>query len=317
MSQNNLSKPKQNCGQRLLNFWFGPVDLIRIDTFRLLKGLSMLCYFGSWWRQGAVEWLSTESFHISAKANWTALSFPPLPVGLLPFFGIFFFGSLALWTLGIATRVTSWLSLLAVTYVTYTDILSAYTINKFYIVTLAVMALYPHGDYWTPQKRVPSPRSAWALRILQLTLIVHYFITGYSKAFTGDWLQNPSTLWSQIQGLYMTDAAAWMLRHFPIGVFSWMQYMTLTFELSAPLLFMVKRLRPIGMGWGLIFQGLVALTMHQLIFFSLEIICFYVLFLEDRTLHKTRLALKNLLNQLKSNLLELDNDLFTTLFRPK
>ena len=169
-----------------LNFWFGPIDLIRIDTFRFLKGLSMLAYFGCWWHQGATEWLTTESFHISAQANWSNLTLPALPVAALPFFGIFFFGSIILWTLGISTRITSILSLAGIIYVTYADMFSAYTLNKFYIVTLTLMMVYPHGVYWSPQKRAPYPVSAWGLRILQLTLLLHYFITGYSKAAYGD-----------------------------------------------------------------------------------------------------------------------------------
>jgi len=65
-----------------------------------------------------------------------------------------------------------------------------------------------------------------------------------------------------------------------------MQYSGLGFELLVPILFTFKSTRRIAFIWGLSFQLILALSMHQLIYFMLMMSCFYVLFLEDQTLHQ-------------------------------
>ena len=49
---------------------------------------------------------------------------------------------------------------------------------------------------------------------------------------------------------------------------------SLAFELTASLLFTRKRLTWIGIGWGILFHISIALTMHNLIYFSIRIISF-------------------------------------------
>ena len=299
-----------NLWKQWWNFWAGPIDPIRLDTFRLLIGISLFCYIAAWW-QHAAEWLTPVGFHVSPAADWSSPDFLPLPVGWLPLFGVLYFGSILAWTLGIATPWTTWLTLAGTIYVTFVDVFSAYTLNKFYIIILSIFACTKSATYWTPFPKAPRLRSAWALRIFQLTLVVHYFITGYTKAFRGDWLQNPNTLWSQIQGLYMTDFAAWLLNHLPLGCFSWMQYAALSFEIFSPILFIVPALRPLGILWGFTFQMLVAVSMEQLIYFSFQMICFYVLFIEERTLHAVRLASKNFLSSLSRQFDALAGQIFS------
>ena len=283
--------------------WFGPTDPIRLDTLRLLLGLTMLLYFGAWW-QYAEEWLTPLGFHPTSRTLWWLPVAPPqLPVGILPWFGILFFGSIASWTLGITTRWTSWLVLICVVYVTFVDVLAAYTINKMYIIAMSVLVCVPHATYWSIQRIAPRLQSVWPIRILQMTMILLYFTCGLGKTLFGNWLQNPYVLLAAAQGLYCTDLAAWMLRTFPTELWVWMQYLALIFEIGAPLLFGIKRLRPIGLLWGLIFQLMIALTMHQLIYFSLQMLTFYILFIDPSVLHKVHRYVKNVVPHFKSLIL--------------
>jgi hypothetical protein len=86
-------------------------------------------------------------------------------------------------------------------------------------------------------------------------------------------------LWTQIQGVYMNDFAAWLVRTLPEWAWVGLEQITLWFELLAPLLFTVRRLRPLALVLGIGLHLMVAATMDQLIYFSLQMICFYVLFI--------------------------------------
>ena len=117
------------------------------------------------------------------------------------------------------------------------------------------------------------------MRILQLTLLIQYTTAGTCKLLHGDWATDPMVLWTHLQGTYRTEIAAWMLRTLPDISFTFMMYSALLFELLAAPLFLYRRTRVIAMLWGLSFQTMIALTMYKLIFFSAEMLSFYVLFM--------------------------------------
>ena len=95
-------------------------------------------------------------------------------------------------------------------------------------------------------------------------------------------------LLSQVQGPYRTDSAAWLLRHLPPEAFTVLQSLSLAFELLSPVLFAVPRLRPLGFWWGASMHAGIALTMNEIGYLSLQMMCFYILFMDDATLHTWR-----------------------------
>ena len=113
-------------------------------------------------------------------------------------------------------------------------------------------------------------------------MIIHYFTSGTCKAFQGDWLLYTDTLWTQVQGHYRTTLAATLLQIVPKNAWAVGMYSALAFELLAPLLFTVRRLRPIGILWGIAMHLGINLLMHNLVFFSSQMMCFYLLFLTER-----------------------------------
>lgn len=277
---------------RLREFFLGQRDPIRLDTFRLCFSLSLLVYQATWW-QHAAEWLTPAGFHLSSQAAGAYAPVAPLvPTAVLPLFALLFFGTTALVILGWRLRFTLPLTLALVAYVTYADPLTAFTLNRLYLISYAVLAFCPGGVYWSIDRHRPGFTSAWAERVLQATLLIQYFTAGWCKAVHGDWLENPYVLWTQTQGWYMTDLASMALRTVPIGVFSWMQYAALTFELGAPVLFTVKRLRPIAYVWGIVFHMGTALIAYQLFYFCLQMICFYPLFMDEDRLRRVHGAAK-------------------------
>ena len=263
------------------HFWYGEVSAVRLDAFRQALLYTLALYLMARWMY-ASEWLTAIGFHPSPAADpRNTARVPLLPAGWLSGFAAVLLGSFALVIFGRLRRGATWVLLAAVAYVSLADPISAFTLNQLYVFALLVLAVAPAGA------RIP----AWPIRMLQVNLLAHYLASGICKAVHGDWLRYDDVLWMQIQGLYMTDAAALMVRTLPGWSFTAQQHLALGFELLAPLLLGVRRLRPLGFVLGVGMHLLVALTMYQLIYFSLQMIAFYVLFLDEATLLRWRARL--------------------------
>ena len=270
-----------NLRARWHEFWYGEVPAIRLDTFRQALLYSLAFYMLARW-MFAEEWLTAAGFHPSTAADrGHAPGLPLLPPALLWPFGALLFGSIALVIFDRWRRAATWVALAAVIYVSLADPISAFTLNRLYVFTLLVLAIAPTGP----------TIAAWPVRMLQLTLLTHYFASGLCKSLHGDWLKYDDVLWMQIQGLYMTDTAAWMVRNLPAWTFEVQQHLALGFELAAPVLLGVRRLRWFGIGVGFVMHLIIAVTMYQLIYFSLQMLCFYVLFLDSDALARWRTRL--------------------------
>jgi hypothetical protein len=268
--------------------WFGPTDGVRVALFERMLTYGLFVYSASWFRH-ASEWLTTDGYHPSgAVSNGLQLPVPALPPGALWWFAAVYFGSMVAVALGLGRRVALPILWCCLLYVTTVDRLSAFSMNKIYLVVYLVLWLAPLRD---GGDRLAS---AWPLRTLQATLILQYFGAGVCKAVHGDWLAHADTLWYQMQLPYRTPASAWMVRELPMNAFAAMQHAALLFELLAPLLFLVVRLRPIGMLWGLGMHLMIALTMHKVGLFALQNLAFYVLFIPPERLtalwHRMRIT---------------------------
>ena len=262
-------------------YWYGEVSSVRLDAFRQALLYTLAFYMLARWMY-ASEWLTAAGFHPTRAADPAhAPGVPLVPEAWLPAFGVLLFGSIALVIFGKLRRAATWVALAMVMYVSMADPISAFTLNRLYIFTLLVLAVAPAGE------RIP----AWPIRMLQLNLLTHYFASGLCKALHGDWLRFDDVLWMQIQGLYMTDIAAWMVRTLPAWAFALQQHAALGFELLAPLLLGVRRLRPLGFLIGIGMHLLAAVTMYKLIYFSLQMIAFYALFLDEAALLRWRARL--------------------------
>ncbi len=280
---------KSSLIQKWNHFWFESVDSIRLDTFRVCIGVTFFIYMLGWW-QYAPEWLTEKGFHFSSEASYWFAPFvlPPLPIDWLPIFGLILFGSILALIFGWHIRWAALVGFASLFYICRADHITAFTINKLFLLCLLVLAAAPEGKYWRLGRRQGKKQSVWPVRVLQITLVIQYGTAGFCKVVHGDWLDTPYVLWSQIQGLYCTDIGAWMLENLPKWTWGGFQYSALGFELLAPLLFIYKPLRKVGFVWGFGFQMMIAATMHLLIYFSLQMLVFYLLFFKEETLLKLR-----------------------------
>ncbi|MCA9682507.1 MAG: hypothetical protein KC457_09955 [Myxococcales bacterium] len=249
----------------------------------------MLIYFLAWARN-ADAWLTAVGYHppLSLDAvNGPQL--PLLPIAALPWIGLGFFACLLAYIFGFARKLVIWPLLAAAIYVLQVDPISSFTINRLFVIGLFVLAIAPEPE---PEPKADANadanadasgndmrQRAWPLRMLQLTLLTQYLASGLCKVGNGDWWGGEDVLWMQVQGIYMTDAAAWMVRVFPHWLWGVLEALALWFELLAPLLFGFRRLLPVAFCLGLGLHIVVAITMDQLIYFSLQMCCFYLLFI--------------------------------------
>lgn len=265
-------------------FWYADVDPIRLDALRQGLAFCVLIYIVTWSRE-AEEWLTPLGFHPSPAADsYMAPQFPLMPPEWLPFAGIFFFGSLAAFIFGIKRSVTTWLVLVGLLYVTYVDQISAFTLNRLFIICFFIFAVAPRPR--VKKEGEPEVQIAWPTRMVQVLLVSHYFASALCKMIQGDWLKGNDVLWTQLQGFYMTDFGAWVVRTVPFEGIVAGQWFALLFELFAPLLFCVRRLRPVAFICGAGFHIGVALTMHKLIFFSAQMIVLYLVFVPPEWLRR-------------------------------
>jgi hypothetical protein len=251
-------------------FWYASIDPAPLELFRQAFAWTMLIYFVAWARN-ADEWLTAAGYHPSAAVDpVNAPQLPLLPEAALAVVGLAFFACLLAYIFGFARHVLVWVLLGASIYSLQVDPISSFTINRLFVIGWFVLAIAPEPS---------GGQRAWPTRCLQLLLVTQYAASGLCKTLNGDWWGGEDVLWMQVQGIYMTDAAAWMVRSLPHGVWRVQQELALWFELLAPILFGVRRLRPVAFVLGLALHAVVALTMDQLIYFSLQMACFYLLFI--------------------------------------
>ena len=120
-------------------------------------------------------------------------------------------------------------------------------------------------------------QSVVLVRVLQCTLLLQYLAAGLAKA-DGDWLKYDDVLWGHVQGVYRTEIAAWALRTLPKWTWTVQQHIALGFELLAPLLLTIRRLRPLGFLFGIGMHFIITVMMKDLFYFSIQMWTFYALF---------------------------------------
>ncbi|WP_395735912.1 DUF1552 domain-containing protein [Prosthecobacter sp.] len=264
----------RDCGE----FLVGDADVLPLRVFEILFTLTFLAWMGQCFRTWE-EWLTEAGFHLTAS-ELNPMGYPA-PFELLTGPGVAGLAGV-IGLSGLLMILNKWrrLALLGLfasaVYVQGADTMSAFTLNKLYVAVYGILLMTP-GYIWNASAG-RFVGSVLGLRVIQATLLLQYLAAGVGKAFKGDWLKYSDVLHTQVQGVYRTNMAAWLLRVLPAWSWTVMQWMSLLFELEAPVLFCIRKLRPIGFVLGIGFHVVIALVMKDLIFFSAQMITFYALF---------------------------------------
>lgn len=254
------------------------IDALPMRVFEVLFTATFLLRMG-WLGLSWREWLTSDGFHLNAEE--LAVFGCPEPQQLLSPFGVAALAMvISLSSTGLMFNRMRRLALLGLVasalYTQGADWMSAFTINKLYVAVFSILLITP--GYMRDKNTGRLMISAVPVRLIQGTLICQYLAAGAAKAFNGDWLKYNDVLFTQAQGVFRTDFAAWCLRNLPGWSWMMMQWTSLMFELEAPVLFCVRRLRPIAFVIGIGFHLMIALMMKNLIFFSAQMWTFYALF---------------------------------------
>lgn len=270
------------------------IDALPLRVFEVLFTsvfLLRMGWLGLSWR----EWLTEEGFHLNA-AELAAVGCPgPLPLLTAP--GV---AALAvviyLTAAGLMLNKARRLALLGLfscaLYTQGLDWMSASSMNKLFVGVYGILLVTPGYVRDAASGRLMI--SAVPVRLVQGTLICMYLASGIAKGFIGDWLKYNDVVYTQMQGIFRTDFAAWCLRTLPVWSWTVAQWVTLLFELEAPVLFGVRKLRPIAFVIGIGLHLMIALMMKDLIFFSAQMWTFYALFVTPEQWRWVGAALKRL-----------------------
>lgn len=272
-------EPIEGVTSRCIAMLVDDIDALPLRVFEILftsTFLLRMSWLGLSWR----EWLTEDGFHLNT-AELAAIGCPePLPL-LTPAGVAALVVVICLSATGLMLNKARRLALLGLfasaLYTQGADWMSAFTINKLYVGVYGIL-LVTHGYRRDPD----SGRliiCAVPVRLVQGTLLCQYLAAGIAKAFgKGDWLKYTDVLYTQVQGIFRTDFAAWCLRTLPLWAWTVIQWISLLFELEAPVLFCVRKLRPFAFVIGIGMHLMIALMMKNLIFFSAQMWAFYALF---------------------------------------
>lgn len=259
-------------------FLVGDAEVLQLRIFEAAFTVTFLIWMGQCFRTWE-EWLTPAGFHLTTE-ELVPMGYPAA-FPLLDGYGVI--GLAVLITVsGLLLIFNKWrrvalLGLFAsAVYVQGADTMSAFTLNKLYVAVYGILLITP--GYKADKESGRLVGSVLGMRVIQATLLLQYLAAGTSKAFMGDWLKYSDVLYTQVQGVYRTEFAAWCLRTLPVWSWTVMQWTALMFELEAPLLLCVRKLRILGFILGMGFHLVIALMMKDLIFFSAQMWTFYALF---------------------------------------
>ncbi len=266
-----------------LNMWFAPISPARLRIFEKAFTLTFIYYVANWGLY-AREWLTTDGFHFSTDLTNYAYPdpVPPLPPEWLIPFMIVLIGAPTLIVLGVFRRPALFVTFCCAVYIQLVEIAAAFTLNKLFIVFFLLLLLVPDPEkikvegHDEPQWR----QSAWPVRIIQSTLLIQYCTAGICK-MNGDWLKEADILYGHTAGLYRNWLATLAVLHLPHWTWIAQSVFALCFEFFAPVFFLVRKLRPLAFLMGIGMHIVIAALMKDLIFFSAQMITFYILFLKD------------------------------------
>jgi uncharacterized membrane protein YphA (DoxX/SURF4 family) len=258
---------------------FEPQPLVRLELVRILAPLAILGFMSSRLIH-ADDWLSDAGFRVPhVDDDWRqVVGVPGIPVWAAWGVAVALVVSALATSAGLYTRISSAVFTAILFYVALADRLAAFTVSKISPVIVLVLVLSPAGtrwsiDAWRKQRRDPAwrppDRVTWGpVRFFQVFLPVFYLCSGLAK-YHGAWRTDDYVLWSHLHDSYQTWVSWFLANHMPPVGWTIIQYITLVFELGAPLWFLFRRARPFAVLWALGMHAMIGLMFGPVIWFSL------------------------------------------------
>jgi uncharacterized membrane protein YphA (DoxX/SURF4 family) len=253
-----------------------PQPIERLVLVRVVVPIAVLGFLSSRLVH-ADHWLSPVGFHVPYLGgnDWRQpLYLPPIPAwaawlvaGAIALVGLCL-------TVGLWARPAAAVFAALVAYVALADRLEAFTVTKLAPVLSLALCFGPCDlrysiDAWrrrrstVPLELVPGN----VIRFLQLFLVVMYSGAGLAK-LRGDWLAG-DVLWSHLHDSYQTPLAWMLVLSVPRWGWQGLQYLTLVFEVGAPLWFALPWTRTPALVVGPGMHAMIGLMFGPVVWFAL------------------------------------------------
>jgi hypothetical protein len=253
-----------------------PQPIERLELVRMLAPLAILGFLAS--RFVHVEhWLTDIGFVVPRQPSGDyrqPLYIPPIPVWLATFIALSTVGSGIATSLGWRTRPASGLFAALLTYLALADRLEAFTVNKLGAIVAIALFATPSGARYGLDARLRDVDDrpelvGWGnVRFFQALLMFMYFGSGIAK-LRGGWLSDPHVIWSHLHDSYQTALTYFLARNVPSLGWTLFQYLTLAYEVGAPLWFSLKKTRVPALFVGLGMHAMIGLMFGPVVWFSL------------------------------------------------
>lgn len=264
-----------------MKWLYEPQPIERLEWLRIAAPLAILGFMSSRIAH-ADHWIGQSGFSVpDLGGSWRQpLYIAPVPDGVA-------WAVAALMVLsGLATAAgfrTPWAAgVFAATllYVGLADRLAAFTVTKVSPIIALTLCASAAGsrygiDAWLRRRRATGRPATHVpggpVRFIQVLLPAFYFASGVCKA-RGDWLARHDVLWTHLHDSYQTVVSHWLANHVPLWGWGVAQWMTLCFEIGAPLWFALPRTRTAAVSFGVGMHVLIGLMFGPVIWFSLLMI---------------------------------------------
>ncbi len=243
--------------KRVAEWWFAPAPAERLAAVRIVIGTFALCWVGGRLMETyAVAQLGKTQFHPTGVVQ---LLDAPLPPAVVLATAIATCALLVAFTLGAQYRITAPLAAIGVLWtLTYRNSFGMiFHTENLLVMHLLALACAPAADAWAIDRRPVAPAAAgygWILKLLAAITAATYVLAGIAKLriagfawLDGEQLRNQiavDNLRKALLGDSIAPLATPFLDH-PSG-FTVFSVMTIVLELSAPVVFLHRR---IGQLW--------------------------------------------------------------------
>jgi uncharacterized membrane protein YphA (DoxX/SURF4 family) len=263
---------------------FAPKPLVRLEFIRIVAPLAILGFMSTRVIH-ADDWLSSVGFRVpELKDDYRQPAhFAALSVGMAWTVAISLVISGLMTAAGAFTRISSAVFAVLLGYVALADRLSAFTVSKIAPIVVLALCLTPSGTRWSvdewrkrrknPSYKAPTHVSGGCVSFFQFFLPVFYCSSGIYK-YMGDWYPgsehyNPVVLYTHLHDSYQTPVSWFLANHLPAFMWTLLQWITLLFEMFAPVWFALKWTRPYAFLWGVSMHAMIGMMFGPVAWFAL------------------------------------------------
>lgn len=288
----------KNLLQAFREFFTAPQPLIKSSVFRVLVGLTLTVFYFE--RFLDFEWLFSERGLVPYSLAATMVPEfykPPLLLfssheGFLYSLHIAFIVALLLLTLGLGGRILAWVTFILHVIFMQRNYVVIYGPDFIATVWLLYMGLLKTDRYLTIKQflyKQPMLPISWTtcemgdafntvgVRLIQIQLCVIYAYGGTEKLRGITWWRGDA-IWNTLANGQLVTSDYSFIAHMPWLV-AGMTFATLLWEIYFPVIVWVRKLRPWVLAFGIVLHVGIGWTMN-IVFFSLLMMCSYVMFLE-------------------------------------